>query len=214
MRPRFLPVGSVYPLREQSAEPSTSSAMRSIAGRRFRSSPLERRAALVHLVGLLQALPSKTFSGEIYPVQVEVAGFLRRHRRRVARIGGLRPGAMRSATFLPLRVTTTGRSRRNTYRSSLDVPVRRSDANLPVYSDVEVECAALMALWVDAWFAKETRKFLVVGSEFAPTCEPVTDILCWRGLPEEWGTDRVEVLETLLADGLRVNEAREIAERL
>jgi len=188
--------------------------MRSIAGRRFGSSPLHRRAALVHLVGLLQALPSKTFSGEIYPAQVEVAGFLRRHRRRVARIGGLRPGAMRSATFLPLRVTTMGRSRRKTHWSSLDVPVRRSDADLPIYSDVEIECAALMALWVDAWFAKETRGFLVVGSEFAPTCEPATDILCWSGLPEEWGADRVEILETLLTDGLQVNEAREIAERL
>lgn len=214
MRPKFLFDGPYDPSRGSSREASARAPMRIVAGRRFLSSPAEKRAALVCLLDTLQVLPSTTFTGDVYPAQAEVVRFLRRHRRRVARIGGLRPGRIRSATFLPLRAATLGRPQHKTYRSSLDASIRRSDADLPVYSDVEIECAALMALWVDSWFGRNTRKFIVVESEYAPSCEPATDILVWKRLPEDWGTDRVEIFETLIADGLHVTEALEMADRL
>lgn len=214
MRPRFLFDGPYDSTPGRSLEMDTRTAMRIVAGHRFRSSLAARRAALVYLLGMLQALPSTTFAGDVYPAHAEVVRFLRRHHRRIARIGGLRPGPVRSATFLPLRVTTLGRARRKTYRSSLDAPARRSDADLPVYNDVEIECTALMALWVDAWFGRDPRKFVVIESEYVPSRESATGILAWMHLPENWGTDRVEIFETLVADGLHIAEALAIADCL
>lgn len=214
MRAAFLPDALVLRRGGDTLEASMRSAMRTFASRRLRSTPQERRAALVQLVGCLQTLPSRTFTGEIPPLQAEVLGFLRRHRRRIARIGDLHLGSDDRALFLPLRVATMGRSRRKNYWSSLDAPLRAGRAAVPSYTDVEIECTALMALWVDAWFARDDRRFRLVESGFAPSCDPVVDVFCWTRLPEELGDDQVEILETLLADGLPITQALDICTRL
>ena len=208
----FRPERALTFSRERSLKASARSAMRTVAGRGFAATSEERQAALVHLVAILQVLPIERTNRETSPLQIEVAGFIRRHRRRIARIGGLAPSAWGCAAFRPVRISTMLRRHQNIYLSSLDDP--RIRYAVPVYSETEIECVVLMALWADSWFAESTSKSLVVANDFAPSCEQVANTLCWTSLPRELAPDRVEILKTLLDDGLRVPEALEIADRL
>lgn len=214
MRPMFLPAPAVPSSYRAVLESGVRRAMRVVASRGARDSAAERRAALVELVAVLQELPARTFTGETSRTQAELAEFFRRHRRRIARIGGLRPSVPVRSAFLPLQLSVVGRARLPVH-TTLFAPSSRPERTLaPVYNDAEVECAALMALWVDAWFTKDDRRFRLVESEFVPSCAAVSGILCWSRLPADWGSDRAEILEVLLGDGVPFDDARAAADRL
>lgn len=157
----------------------------------FRPDDGRRLEALLHLLAILEW---RRYDWEIANDLLARPGV----RRRIARLTGVRGGAMRRGLVVLRNSDGSGS------------PRVRLGADAAAMTCGEKELLGLLTLWAGEGF-DPSQPVTVVESRYAPQSAWTHQALGWVELGEEWSDDRIEILERLVADGMTSADAVEVA---